>query len=114
MHGVGYININKHTDHNSPLPQNVMMDINDKWKELTIAEQSVLVNIFHSPEAVFIPGTKAYKTCRPRFISSLILHMESDVFIMDEDLCVCVLMNIRGMLEKPPELMEAVSHVTVL
>ncbi|XP_064398624.1 inositol 1,4,5-trisphosphate receptor type 2-like isoform X2 [Halichondria panicea] len=86
---------------------NVMMHINDKWKELTIAEQSVLVNIFHSPEAVFIPGTKTYKTCRPRFISSIILHMESDVFIMDEDLCVCVLMNIRGMLEKPPELMEA-------
>ena len=90
-----------------------MMHINDKWKELTIAEQSVLVNIFHSPEAVFIPGTKTYKTCRPRFISSIILHMESDVFIMDEDLCVCVLMNIRGMLEKPPELMEAVSHVIV-
>lgn len=39
------------------------------------------------------------------------------MFIQDEDLCVCVLTNIRGMLEKPPELMEEVStgmyHCTV-
>ncbi len=85
------------------------MHINEKWKELTIAEQSVLVNIFHSPEAVFIPGTNAFKTCRPRFISSVIQHMENDVFIQDEELCVCVLTNVRGMLEKPPELTEEVS-----
>ena len=86
-----------------------MAQISDKWKELIIAEQSVLVNIFNSPEAVFLVGTKAFKTCGPRFITSLIQHMESDVFLQEEDLCVCVLVNVRGMLENPPSLMEAVS-----
>ena len=91
-----------------------MAHISDKWAELEEAEESVLVNIFHCPEAVFPPTTKAFKLCRPRFITSLVKHMESDVFIQDEDLCMCVLRNVRGMLENPPELMEDVSHVMIM
>lgn len=41
--------------------------------------------------------------------SSLVTHMESETFMGSEEICVCVLKNIRGMLSKPPELNEAVS-----
>lgn len=48
----------------------------------------------------------------------LIHHMETDDFMHMVDLCVCVLRNIRGMLENPPDLNDAVSrlisHVTVM
>ena len=37
--------------------------------------------------------------------------MESEEFMNSIDLCVCVLRNMRGMLESPPDLNEAVSHV---
>ena len=43
----------------------------------------------------------------------LVKHMESEEFMNQVDVCVCVLRNIRGMMEPPPELNEAVSHVTV-
>ena len=42
----------------------------------------------------------------------MVRHMESDDFMQMVNLCVCVLRNIRGMLENPPELNEAVSHMT--
>ncbi len=39
------------------------------------------------------------------------MHMNSDTFVGDEGLSVCVLKNLRGMLENPPTLKEKVSHV---
>ena len=44
----------------------------------------------------------------PLIDSSLIEHMDSEVFANDEELSVCVLKNFRGMLEKPPSLDESV------
>ena len=38
--------------------------------------------------------------------------MGSEEFMGLVDIAVCVLKNIRGMMEPPPELNEAVSHVT--
>ena len=44
----------------------------------------------------------------PLIDSSLIEHMDSEVFANDEELSVSVLKNFRGMLEKPPSLDESV------
>ena len=48
------------------------------------------------------------------FSYSLVSHMESDTFMQSEEICVCVLKNIRGMLLKPPELNDIVSIHTHL
>ena len=52
--------------------QNVMAHINDMWGHLKQAELSILVNIFHRPEALFPPKVKAYHQVRDRFIKRYI------------------------------------------
>jgi hypothetical protein len=39
---------------------NVMMHLGEQWQSLTLAEQSVLVDIFHSPQALFAFDSKPY------------------------------------------------------
>ena len=52
--------------------QNVMVHLGDQWHTLILAEQSVLVDIFHSPQALFPfeskPYHKAMKTFCKRFV----------------------------------------------
>ena len=42
------------------LPQNVMAHLGEQWQSLTLAEQSVLVDIFHSPQSLFTFDSKPY------------------------------------------------------
>lgn len=86
---------------------NVMASLSEQWADMIQAEQSILVNIFFSPEAVFSPVTKAYREAQSRFVKRLITHMESESFTHDEELSVVMLRNFRGMLEESPHLNES-------
>jgi inositol 1,4,5-triphosphate receptor type 1 len=86
---------------------NVMAHLGEQWQSLTLAEQSVLVDIFHSPQSLFTFDSKPYHKAMNTFCKSLIEHMDSEVFASDEELSVYVLRNFRGMLEKRVDLDES-------
>jgi len=52
--------------------QNVKVHIADHWKDLILAEQSVLVNIFQCPQALFPPTTKAYQEARQNLLKKYV------------------------------------------
>ena len=49
-----------------------MGHMSDYWQDLIRAEQSVLVNIFHCPEALFPPGTKSYQESKNTLITKYV------------------------------------------
>ena len=49
-----------------------MAHMNDYWQDLIRAEQSVLVNIFHCPEALFPQGTKSYQESKNTFVTKYV------------------------------------------
>ena len=50
------------------LLQAIVSELTDCWKDLIIAERSVLVNVLHRPEALFTRATKAFKRTSTRFL----------------------------------------------
>ena len=48
--------------------QAIVSELIDCWKDLIIAERSVLVNVLHCPEALFTRTTKAFKRTSTRFL----------------------------------------------
>ena len=49
-----------------------MAHMTDHWKDLIVAEQSVLVNIFHCPQALFPPSTKAYQEAKQTLVKKYV------------------------------------------
>jgi len=61
--------------------QNVMAHMTDHWKDLIVAEQSVLVNILHCPQALFPPSTKAYRKAKQTLVKKYVHIIERCVMI---------------------------------
>ena len=64
---VSYIHIIIHV-YMYVLLQAIVSELTDCWKDLIIAERSVLVNVLHRPEALFTRATKAFKRTSTRFL----------------------------------------------
>jgi len=65
---------------------NVMAHMTDHWKDLIVAEQSVLVNIFHCPQALFPPSTKAYQEAKQTLVKKYVQIIERCVSRFGEHL----------------------------
>lgn len=69
-------------------------------KPLVEAELSVLVDVLHRPELLFMEGTEAYQRCESGgFLSKLVQHTK-DLMETEEKLCIKVLRTLQQMLVK--------------
>ncbi len=50
-----------------------MAYLSEQWADLIKAENSVLVNIFHCPEALFSPNTVAYRDVQEKFVRRYVI-----------------------------------------
>ncbi|XP_068125479.1 inositol 1,4,5-trisphosphate-gated calcium channel ITPR3 isoform X2 [Hyperolius riggenbachi] len=80
--------------------QEIINVLEEKLKPLVEAEQSVLVDVLHHPELLFIEGTDARVRCESGgFISKLIQHTKN-LMSSEEKLCIKVLRTLQQMLMK--------------
>ncbi|MCI4380792.1 hypothetical protein PGIGA_G00244100 [Pangasianodon gigas] len=78
--------------------QEVINTLEDRLMPLVNAELSVLVDVLHQPELLFLEGTDARNRCESGgFISKLIQHTKS-LMNSDETLCIKVLKTLQEML----------------
>ncbi|XP_034379947.1 inositol 1,4,5-trisphosphate-gated calcium channel ITPR3 isoform X2 [Arvicanthis niloticus] len=80
--------------------QDIIMALEERLKPLVQAELSVLVDILHWPELLFLEGSEAYQRCESGgFLSKLIRHTKG-LMESEEKLCVKVLRTLQQMLLK--------------
>uniref|UniRef100_A0A8C3EY50 Inositol 1,4,5-trisphosphate receptor n=1 Tax=Corvus moneduloides TaxID=1196302 RepID=A0A8C3EY50_CORMO len=79
---------------------------------LVEAELSVLVDVLHRPELLFMEGTEAFQRCESGgFLSKLVQHTK-DLMETEEKLCIKVLRTLQQMLVKRNKYGERVSTVS--
>ncbi|MGH0141198.1 UNVERIFIED_CONTAM: hypothetical protein FKN15_010726 [Acipenser sinensis] len=95
--------------------QDVINTLEDRLRPLVETELSVLVDVLHKPELLFMEGTDARIRCETGgFIFKLIQHTKS-LMSSDEKLCIKVLRTLQEMLVKKHDFDEkAISLRTVL
>lgn len=80
--------------------QDIITALEERLKSLVQAELSVLVDVLHWPELLFLEGSEAYQRCESGgFLSKLIQHTK-DLMESEEKLCVKVLRTLQQMLLK--------------
>uniref|UniRef100_A0A8C1LRK3 Inositol 1,4,5-trisphosphate receptor n=1 Tax=Cyprinus carpio TaxID=7962 RepID=A0A8C1LRK3_CYPCA len=78
--------------------QDIINTLEDRVMPLVNAELSVLVDVLHQPELLFLEGTDARSRCESGgFISKLIQHTKA-LMNSDEKLCIKVLRTLQEML----------------
>ncbi|MBN3295152.1 ITPR3 protein, partial [Amia calva] len=81
-----------------PLSQDIINTLEERLKPLVEAELSVLVDVLHRPELLFLEGTDARVRCETGgFISKLIQHTKT-LMTSEEKLCIKVLRTLQEML----------------
>ncbi|KAL6082378.1 hypothetical protein STEG23_021533, partial [Scotinomys teguina] len=80
--------------------QDIIIALEERLKPLVQAELSVLVDMLHWPELLFLEGSEAYQRCESGgFLSKLIRHTKG-LMESEEKLCVKVLRTLQQMLLK--------------
>nr|XP_021136778.1 inositol 1,4,5-trisphosphate receptor type 3 isoform X3 [Columba livia] len=80
--------------------QDIITALEDRLKPLVEAELSVLVDVLHRPELLFMEGTEAFQRCESGgFLSKLVQHTK-DLMETEEKLCIKVLRTLQQMLVK--------------
>ncbi|XP_060018586.1 inositol 1,4,5-trisphosphate receptor type 3 isoform X1 [Lagenorhynchus albirostris] len=80
--------------------QDIITALEERLKPLVQAELSVLVDVLHWPELLFLEGSEAHQRCESGgFLSKLIQHTK-DLMESEEKLCVKVLRTLQQMLLK--------------
>ncbi|XP_008065020.1 inositol 1,4,5-trisphosphate receptor type 3 [Carlito syrichta] len=80
--------------------QDIITALEERLKPLVQAELSVLVDVLHWPELLFLEGSEAYQRCESGgFLSKLIQHTK-DLMEPEEKLCIKVLRTLQQMLRK--------------
>uniref|UniRef100_A0A8C6JUG9 Inositol 1,4,5-trisphosphate receptor n=1 Tax=Melopsittacus undulatus TaxID=13146 RepID=A0A8C6JUG9_MELUD len=80
--------------------QDIISALEDRLKPLVEAELSVLVDVLHRPELLFMEGTEAFQRCESGgFLSKLVQHTK-DLMETEEKLCIKVLRTLQQMLVK--------------
>ncbi|XP_069797807.1 inositol 1,4,5-trisphosphate-gated calcium channel ITPR3 isoform X2 [Narcine bancroftii] len=80
--------------------QDIIATLEDRLQPLVEAELSVLVDVMHKPELLFMEGTEARERCESgKFIFKLIEHTK-DLMLTEEKLCIKVLRILQEMLVK--------------
>ncbi|XP_028925641.1 inositol 1,4,5-trisphosphate receptor type 3 [Ornithorhynchus anatinus] len=80
--------------------QDIINTLEERLQPLVEAELSVLVDVLHRPELLFLEGTDAYQRCESGgFLSKLIQHSK-DLMESEEKLCIKVLRTLQQMLVK--------------
>ncbi|XP_045148223.1 inositol 1,4,5-trisphosphate receptor type 3 [Echinops telfairi] len=78
--------------------QDIITALEERLKPLVQAELSVLVDVLHWPELLFLEGSEAYQRCESGgFLSKLIQHTK-DLMESEEKLCIKVLRTLQQML----------------
>ncbi|XP_026189008.1 inositol 1,4,5-trisphosphate-gated calcium channel ITPR3 isoform X2 [Mastacembelus armatus] len=78
--------------------QDIINTLEERLKPLVNAELSVLVDVLHQPELLFLEGTDARQRCESGgFLSKLIQHTKA-LMSSDEKLCIKVLRTLQEML----------------
>uniref|UniRef100_A0A8C2U9H0 Inositol 1,4,5-trisphosphate receptor n=1 Tax=Coturnix japonica TaxID=93934 RepID=A0A8C2U9H0_COTJA len=77
--------------------QDIINALEDRLKPLVEAELSVLVDVLHRPELLFMEGTEAYQRCE--MVGRLVQHTK-DLMETEEKLCIKVLRTLQQMLVK--------------
>uniref|UniRef100_A0A4W6FQL8 Inositol 1,4,5-trisphosphate receptor n=1 Tax=Lates calcarifer TaxID=8187 RepID=A0A4W6FQL8_LATCA len=78
--------------------QDIINTLEERLKPLVNAELSVLVDVLHQPELLFLEGTDARQRCESGgFISKLIQHTKA-LMSTEEKLCIKVLRTLQEML----------------
>uniref|UniRef100_UPI003AAF5821 inositol 1,4,5-trisphosphate-gated calcium channel ITPR3-like n=1 Tax=Centroberyx gerrardi TaxID=166262 RepID=UPI003AAF5821 len=78
--------------------QDIINTLEERLKPLVNAELSVLVDVLHQPELLFLEGTDARQRCESGgFISKLIQHTKA-LMSAEEKLCIKVLRTLQEML----------------
>ncbi|KAM3872536.1 inositol 1,4,5-trisphosphate-gated calcium channel ITPR3 isoform 2-T2 [Diretmus argenteus] len=78
--------------------QDIINTLEERLKPLVNAELSVLVDVLHQPELLFLEGTEARQRCESGgFISKLIQHTNA-LMSSEEKLCIKVLRTLQEML----------------
>uniref|UniRef100_A0A8C3Y859 Inositol 1,4,5-trisphosphate receptor n=1 Tax=Catharus ustulatus TaxID=91951 RepID=A0A8C3Y859_CATUS len=91
--------------------QDIINALEDRLKPLVEAELSVLVDVLHRPELLFMEGTEAFQRCESGgFLSKLVQHTK-DLMETEEKLCIKVLRTLQQMLVKRNKYGERVSTV---
>ncbi|XP_042372469.1 inositol 1,4,5-trisphosphate receptor type 3-like, partial [Plectropomus leopardus] len=76
----------------------IINTLEERLKPLVNAELSVLVDVLHQPELLFLEGTDARQRCESGgFISKLIQHTKA-LMCSEEKLCIKVLRTLQEML----------------
>uniref|UniRef100_A0A8U8BW08 Inositol 1,4,5-trisphosphate receptor n=1 Tax=Geospiza parvula TaxID=87175 RepID=A0A8U8BW08_GEOPR len=89
--------------------QDIINALEDRLKPLVEAELSVLVDVLHRPELLFMEGTEAFQRCESGgFLSKLVQHTK-DLMETEEKLCIKVLRTLQQMLVKRNKYGERVS-----
>uniref|UniRef100_A0A8D0ECK9 Inositol 1,4,5-trisphosphate receptor n=1 Tax=Salvator merianae TaxID=96440 RepID=A0A8D0ECK9_SALMN len=80
--------------------QDIINALEERLQPLVEAELSVLVDVLHRPELLFMEGTEAYQRCESGgFLSKLVQHTK-DLMETEEKLCIKVLRTLQQMLIK--------------
>ncbi|XP_069880061.1 inositol 1,4,5-trisphosphate-gated calcium channel ITPR3 isoform X1 [Dipodomys merriami] len=80
--------------------QDIITALEERLKPLVQAELSVLVDVLHWPELLFLEGSEAYQRCESGgFLCKLIQHTK-DLMESEEKLCIKVLRTLQQMLLK--------------
>ncbi|KFO23129.1 Inositol 1,4,5-trisphosphate receptor type 3 [Fukomys damarensis] len=80
--------------------QDIITALEERLKPLVQAELSVLVDVLHWPELLFLEGSEAHQRCESGgFLSKLIQHTK-DLMESEEKLCIKVLRTLQQMLLK--------------
>ncbi|KAH0618796.1 hypothetical protein JD844_018273 [Phrynosoma platyrhinos] len=80
--------------------QDIINALEERLQPLVEAELSVLVDVLHRPELLFMEGTEAYQRCESGgFLSKLVQHTK-DLMETEEKLCIKVLRTLQQMLVK--------------
>ncbi|XP_053524960.1 inositol 1,4,5-trisphosphate receptor type 3 isoform X2 [Artibeus jamaicensis] len=80
--------------------QDIITALEERLRPLVQAELSVLVDVLHLPELLFLEGSEAHQRCESGgFLSKLIQHTQ-DLMASEEKLCVKVLRTLQQMLLK--------------
>uniref|UniRef100_A0A8C0VA62 Inositol 1,4,5-trisphosphate receptor n=2 Tax=Passeriformes TaxID=9126 RepID=A0A8C0VA62_CYACU len=94
--------------------QDIINALEDRLKPLVEAELSVLVDVLHRPELLFMEGTEAFQRCESGgFLSKLVQHTK-DLMETEEKLCIKVLRTLQQMLVKRNKYGERVSTGNLL
>uniref|UniRef100_A0A8C0JYK4 Inositol 1,4,5-trisphosphate receptor type 3 n=1 Tax=Canis lupus dingo TaxID=286419 RepID=A0A8C0JYK4_CANLU len=89
--------------------QDIITALEERLRPLVQAELSVLVDVLHWPELLFLEGSEAYQRCESGgFLSKLIQHTK-DLMESEEKLCVKVLRTLQQMLLKKAKYGDRVS-----